>query len=248
MEDHPQNLSGLEAELKEAKERAENCENEFREFAYIVSHDLKAPIRAVNQLAGWLAQDHASALSDDGKELIKLLRERLDRLNNLMDGVLQYSRIGRIREQEREIDLNGMIRNVLESLNPPHSIQVKVENLPSVIFEPGRIEQLFRHLLDNAIRFMDKPEGSIKVISIDEADRIRFHVMDNGPGIPEKDYDKVFQIFQTLAPKDEVDSVGVGLTLAKKIVESRGGSIWVESEPEKGTSIIFTVPKKPGRG
>jgi signal transduction histidine kinase len=244
MVERAEDISALKEELKEARQRAEACENEFKEFAYIVSHDLKAPLRAVNQLAGWLAQDHGDSLNDEGKELIQLLRGRLDRMNNLMDGILQYSRIGRIREQEREIDLNGMIRNILEALGVPSHIQVDVENLPSVVFEPARIEQLFRHLLENAIKFMDKQEGVMRVSSKNQGNAVEFMVSDNGPGIPEKDYDKVFQIFQTLSPRDEIESVGVGLTLVKKIVELRGGRIWITSAPGKGTTFHFTIPQK----
>ncbi len=232
----------IEEELEQARAYAEKCENELKEFVYIVSHDLKAPLRAINQLAGWLAKDHGESLSEEGKELIDLLMGRLDRMNNLMEGILQYSRIGRIREPEREVDINGMIRNVLTTINPPENIKVESENLPSVIFEPMRIEQVFRQLIENAVRFNDKPEGLISISAIEDTDFVRFTVSDNGPGIPEKDYQKIFQIFQTLSPKDEIDSVGVGLTLIKKIIESKGGSIWVESELGQGAKFHFTTP------
>lgn len=237
-------INSIEDELEQAKAYAEKCENELKEFAYMVSHDLKAPLRAINQLAGWLAKDHGESLSEEGKELIDLLMGRLDRMNNLMEGILQYSRIGRIREPEREVDINGMIRNVLATINPPENIRINSENLPSVVFEPMRIEQVFRQLIENAVRYNDKPEGLVNISADEEGDFVRFTVSDNGPGIPEKDHDKIFLIFQTLSPKDEVDSVGVGLTLVKKIIELKGGRVWVESKPGQGANFHFTVPKK----
>jgi len=105
------------------------------------------------------------------------------------------------------------------------------------------MEQVFQNLIDNAITYMDKPEGIVKIGCADEGTQWTFRVSDNGPGIDRQYHDKIFQIFQTLAPRDEHESSGVGLTLVKKIIEQYGGSLWVESEPGKGSTFYFTLPK-----
>jgi signal transduction histidine kinase len=247
----------LQAEIAERKRveqevihrtiELEAANNELREFAYIVSHDLKAPLRGVSQLAGWIAADHADAMSEDGKEMISLLLNRLDRMHNLIDGILQYSRIGRIREQETEVDLETLVRDIIDLLAPPDHISVSIETpLPVIRFEPTRARQVFQNLISNAIKFIDKPEGAIKLFCEPTDNQWQFSVSDNGPGIEEKYHQKIFQIFQTLAARDEFESTGIGLTMVKKIVEMNGGRIWLESEPGEGTTFFFTVPKKTG--
>jgi light-regulated signal transduction histidine kinase (bacteriophytochrome) len=223
----------------------ESINKEFQDFVYIISHDLKAPLRAIMALSDWIATDYADKFDDDGKEQLKMLTVRVTRMQNLLDGVLQYSRIGRVKEDPAPIDLNQLVREVIKSLNVPASIHITVEGkLPAITSEPARIEQLFQHLLSNAVRFMDKPEGSIKVTCVEENDFWKFSIEDNGPGIPEQHFEKIFRLFQTLQAKDQFESTGVGLTLAKKIVELNGGKIWLTSTVGHGSTFFFTVPKK----
>jgi light-regulated signal transduction histidine kinase (bacteriophytochrome) len=222
----------------------ESINKEFQDFVYIISHDLKAPLRAINALAEWIVTDYADKFDDDGKEQMKMLTARVNRMQNLLDGVLQYSRIGRIKEDPALIDLNQIVREVIKSLNSPSNIHITVDGtLPAITFEQARAEQLFQHLISNAVRFMDKPEGSVKIACVEENGFWKFSVADNGPGIPEQHFEKIFRLFQTLQAKDQFESTGVGLTLAKKIVELNGGKIWLTSTVGQGSTFFFTLPK-----
>ncbi len=222
----------------------EKTKAELEEFAYIVSHDLKAPLRAVSQLAGWLKQDHAESLSDDGKEMIDLLTGRLDRMGALLEGVLQYSRAGRIREKEKDTDLNEIVNEVIQKIDPPDTIEIRTaKSLPVVRAEPGRIAVVLEALLDNAVKFMDKPDGEVTVDYSDAGSHWEFSITDNGPGVDEDHHERIFKIFQTGAARDEFESTGMGLTVAKKIVESRGGAIRIESQKGEGCRFLFTIKK-----
>jgi signal transduction histidine kinase len=237
-------LQGKEKLLKKQAEELEKVNKELRAFAYIVSHDLKAPLRAIGSLANWLAMDYGHKLEEEGREQIKLLIGRVKRMHELIDGILQYSRVGRIREQMSEVDLNELVQEVIDLIAPPKNVRIKVKNeLPAIFCERVRMQQVFQNLLSNAIKFMDKPRGEIKIGCVEEDGYVEIHVADNGPGIEEKYFNKIFQIFQTLNPRDEIESTGVGLTLVKKIVEMYGGKIWVESKVGQGSTFFFTMPK-----
>jgi light-regulated signal transduction histidine kinase (bacteriophytochrome) len=232
------------SEVEGLREKLKSVEQEFKDFAYIISHDLKAPLRAIKALTDWLAADYADKFDDDGKEQLKLLISRVNRMHNLLEGVLQYSRIGRATEEKVQIDLNQLVPEIIESLAPPANIHITVENqLPVITSEPTRIQQVIQNLLSNAVRFMDKPEGCIKIGCTEENGCWKFSVSDNGPGIEEQHFERIFKIFQTLQPKDRVESTGVGLTLVKKIVELYGGRIWLTSKVGQGTTFFFTLPK-----
>jgi signal transduction histidine kinase len=222
----------------------ESVNQELKDFAYIASHDLKAPLRAIKTLADWISTDYADKLDQDGQEQLKLLRQRVDRMHNLIDGILQYSRVGRVRENISTVDLDKLLPEIIDILSPPAHIKITVETeLPAVKCEETRITQVFQNLLSNAVKYMDKPEGLIKVGCAEEGEFWKFSISDNGPGIERKHWERIFKIFQTLAPRDEFESTGIGLTVVKKIVELYSGRIWLESEVGKGTTFFFTFPK-----
>jgi light-regulated signal transduction histidine kinase (bacteriophytochrome) len=236
-------LAHRKTEATAAKLQAVN--QELEDFAYVISHDLKAPLRGISQLAGWLSTDYGDALDEDGKEIVQLLINRTKRMHSLIEGVLQYSRIGRVTEAERKVDLNPLVQEIIEMLNPPEYIQITVEDkLPTVVGERVRLEQVFQNLLSNAIKFIDKPEGWVRINCESEETGWLFRVTDNGPGIEKKYHARLFQMFQTLAPRDRFESTGVGLALVKKIVQTWEGSVWVESTVGKGSTFHFTLPKK----
>ena len=165
-------------------------------------------------------------------------------MHNLIDGVLQYSRVGRVEEDKIPVDLNALIHDIIDMVAPPKNIEITVEDeLPTIECEKTRIMQVFENLLSNAIKYMDKPQGAITIGCTDQGDCWQFYVADNGPGIEEKYFDKIFRIFQTLAPRDQFESTGIGLTILKKIVELHGGRIWVESTVGQGSKFFFTLPK-----
>jgi signal transduction histidine kinase len=210
----------------------------------VVSHDLKAPLRAIGALADWLSTDYVDKFDDEGREHMRLLVSRVHRMGNLIDGILQYSRVGRVRETPVPVDVGEVVEDVIELLAPSPNISVTVENhLPTVVIEPTRIQQIFQNLISNAIKYMDKPRGEIRITCIAEDEQWKFSVIDNGPGIESRHFERIFQLFQTLAPRDRIESTGVGLALVKKIVEMYGGSVWVESTMGKGSTFFFTLPQ-----
>jgi two-component system sensor kinase FixL len=228
----------------------ESANEELKNFAYVVSHDLKAPLRAISSLAYWVSTDYADKFDDEGRENMRLLINRVRRMDGLIDGILLYSRVGRVRETIMEVDLNRLVREVTDSLAPPENISIIIEtSLPTILTEPTRIQQVFQNLLSNAIKYMDKPDGRIRINCVREVDHWKFCVADNGPGIKQQHFVKIFQLFQTLAPRDRVESSGVGLALVKKIVEMYGGHVWVESTPGEGSAFFFTLPfANPAKG
>jgi signal transduction histidine kinase len=235
------------AEQKQAQlfRELQQVNEELSHFAYVVSHDLKAPLRGIRLLAEWLCTDYGDRFGQEAKENFDLLQSRVDRMHNLIEGVLQYSRVGRIQEERVEVDLNELLPEIVDGIAPPEHVTITVDGtLPHLECEPTRIRQVFQNLLTNAVKYMDKPVGTIAVACTEEAGVWKFSVTDNGPGIEARHFDRIFKIFQTLTPRDEYESTGVGLTLVKKIIESYGGRIWVESEVGKGSTFRFTLPQQ----
>ncbi|MHC4070114.1 MAG: ATP-binding protein [Planctomycetota bacterium] len=231
-------------ERKEAEEQQARLIQELKDFAHIVSHDLKAPLRGIKTLADWMATDYTDKLDKDGKEQMELLLARVGRMHNLIDGILQYSRVGRVEEEVIKINLSKLVFEVIDIVTPPDNIKVTIENeLPIIEGEETRIMQVFQNLISNAVKYMDKPNGIIKIGGVEENGFWKFSVADNGPGIEEQHFERIFKIFQTLSSKGEFESTGIGLTVIKKIVEMYGGKIWVESELGKGSTFYFTLPK-----
>lgn len=238
------------ARRKKAEERKdqllkelESVNQELKDFAYVASHDLKAPLRGISTLAEWIATDYADKLDEEGKNHLKLLIGRTERMHNLIDGILQYSRVGRVKEEQVQVDLNRLVPEVTDMIGPPENIKVEIENeLPTLLCEQTRITQVFQNLLSNAIKYIDKPNGRIRIGCVRDNGYWKFSVADNGPGIEKKNFEKIFQMFQTLAPRDQYESTGIGLTVVKKIIELYGGKIWVESEVGSGSTFFFTLP------
>lgn len=226
----------------------EHVNNELQNFAYVVSHDLKAPLRAISTLANWISSDYADKFDAEGKEQMVLLISRVKRMHDLIDGILEYSRVGRIKEEKIPLNLDELLQEVIDAIAPPDNIEIIIENdLPEIIFERTRIIQVFQNLLSNAIKFLDKPKGLIKIGSKEYDEYWKFWVSDNGPGIDRKHFTKIFKIFQTLQPRDEFESTGIGLTLIKKIIDLYEGKIWLESELNEGSTFFFTLPKNTGQ-
>lgn len=231
-------------ELEHLNDELVVINKELNDFAYVVSHNLKAPLRGIGSLATWLASDYADVLDDTGKEQLQLLLDRAKKMESLIESVLKYSRVGRIREDREVVDTNELVDSSVEMIAPPENVQVSIEGkLPWVEGERTRLEQVFQNLIGNAVKFIDKPVGFVTISCADEGAMWRFAVKDNGPGIDSRYYDQIFQIFQTLSPPDDKGSTGIGLTLVKKIVEMHGGTIWVESNLGEGSTFFFTLPK-----
>lgn len=235
----------LEQRVRERTNQLEAANKELKEFAYVVSHDLKAPLRAISRLAYWLVQDYGGAFDKQGQEMVELLIGRVKRLDKLIEGILHYSRVGRINGETGEIALQSLVAEVIETLSPPAHIRITIDDeLPVISGVRIRVEQVFQNLIENAIKFMETSPGTIRIGCQDQGTVWQFSVHDTGPGIEARHYERIFQMFQTLHSRDQHESTGIGLALVKKIVEFYGGHIWVESTVGQGSTFYFTLPKK----
>jgi two-component system sensor kinase FixL len=207
----------------------------LKDFAYIVSHDLKAPLRAIGSISQWIHADYADKLDEDGKMQLDLLLSRVHRMQNLIEGVLAYSRVTRVKEEKEQVDLNKLVKDAIEMVAASGKFYDYSRSKPALCFiGPTRLLQVFENLISNAIKYNDKEAGEINIRCGDAGHAWSISISDNGPGIEEKYFEKIFQIFQTLKARDEYESTGIGLTIVKKMIEANGGTIKVVgSTPEK---------------
>lgn len=233
-----------EQKLQESASHLIKINKELDQFAYVVSHDLKAPLRAIANLSEWIEEDLGTEIKEDVKQNMAILRGRVFRLQNLIDGILSYSRVGRAKANVEEVNVDELVREVINVVGIPSTFKVNViKKLPSVVTNSIWLEQIFSNLLSNAIKYHDKPEGTITIDFSNKNDFYEFSLSDDGPGIAPEYHEKVFIIFQTLNARDNKESTGVGLAIVKKIVEEQGGKIWIESNEGQGARFVFTLPK-----
>lgn len=240
-----QALEAMNEELETTVERLIVANRELADFAHIAAHDLRTPLRGIGSLASIVSAEYSDKLDERGIELLEMLVGRASRMYEQIGSILEYSEIGRIEEKKRNVNLNKLVKEIIGVIAVPENVEISIAGrLPALTCNATRISQVFRNLLDNAVTHMDKPEGRIEIDCVEEDDLWKFSVADNGSGIEEKYFKKIFQIFQTLARRDEVEATGIGLTVVKKIVEVSGGTIWVESDVGEGTTFFFTLPKQ----
>jgi signal transduction histidine kinase len=225
-------------------EDLERTNRELEEFAYVVSHDLKAPLRGINSLTRWLTEDYLEVLDQEGREILDKLQVRTKRMHNFIEGVLRYSRIGRLKLTPQLLESEAVVQEIIDGISPPETIPVKIKDtLPAIVYDKMLLTQLFQNLISNAISHLGKPEGEVVISGIDRGNAWEFCVKDNGIGIEERHFERIFKIFQCLKTRSEQESTGIGLSLVKKITERTGGDVWVESTVGEGSAFYFTVPK-----
>lgn len=217
---------------------------ELDQFAHIVSHDMKAPLRGIDNVVTWIEEDHFHELSPKVKDYIELIKGRLIRAENLIRGILSYSRIGKEEIEKEEVDVNLLLYEIYETISIKDSVKIQIQpGFPVLITERIPLTQIFSNLINNAVKYHDKPNGIIKLYSFEHTDHYTFFVEDNGPGIAKNYHNKIFVIFQTLNEANSFESTGVGLAIVKKILEDRKQHIKLISEPGKGSIFSFTWPK-----
>ena len=231
-------------ELARLADAVQRTNRELDQFAYITSHDLKAPLRGIANLSRWIEEDAGERLSDEARGHLELLRGRVNRMESLIDALLAYSRAGRVKGKPERVDVGDLLRETIDLASPPPEFRVEASNdLPTLVADRTRLQQVFLNLIGNAVKHHHRKDGVVRVTWEDAGDMLRFAVADDGPGIDPRFHDRIFLIFQTLQPRDKVEGTGVGLALVKKIVESHGGTVTVESEEGKGATFRFTWPK-----
>jgi signal transduction histidine kinase len=233
-----------EHELAQTVKKLTLSNRELQEFTRVAAHDLQTPLRAIGILSDWIAEDYARKFNERNYKNTKLLQSRAQRMSRLLYAMIQYSEVSLVGKKQESLDLNSVLSKVISMINPAENIEIVIENELPVIFGVRKfMEELFENLINNSVRYMDKPKGVIKVGCVEEDDFWKFSVSDNGPGIEGKYFDKVFEIFQMLSLRDETESIGIGLSIVKKIVELYDGRIWIESQVGDGTTFFFTFPK-----
>ena len=235
----------LEQHIASRTAEAERRAQYLEQFAYVTSHDLKAPLRAVSNLAQWIEEDLDDKLDDTSREQLALLRDRVRRMNDLIEGLLEYSRVGRTADSENLVDIRELLEEIIDSLSPPKGFTIKIRGeMPTLYVDRLQLGQVFSNLIGNSLKHHGGKKGTIKVKCDSYEDVYQFSVCDDGKGIAPEYHDKVFMIFQTLESSDFESSTGIGLALVKKIVEEHGGTIRLESALGEGACFYFTWPKK----
>ncbi|SCZ57458.1 PAS domain-containing sensor histidine kinase [Thiohalomonas denitrificans] len=233
----------LEATRRREKElRRQN--DKLQQFASLVAHDLKAPLRAVDVLSSAIEEDEGARLSSEGLGQLQLLRTRVQRMNELVSGLLDYARAGRADSDVVDVDTALLVQEVLQSRDVPEGFRVSVApDMPCLRTERAPLQQVFANLIDNAIKYHDRPDGHVRVSSSDIGDFHEFAVADDGPGIAPEDQERIFEMFQRISDKSGVQGTGIGLAVVKKTIETEGGSLHLESAPGRGATFRFTWPK-----
>ena len=231
-----------EQQKEELMRRLEKSNQQLQEYAHVVSHDLKSPLRNIFALVSWIREDNAGLLNEEGLKNFSLIESTLERMENLINGILSYSGIIRNESEEAIVDLHQVVENILHLIHIPDHIQVTiVRRLPKIKGENIRLQQLFENIISNAIKYADKEKGRILIDYKDEGDDWIFSVQDNGVGIAKEYHEKIFGLFQSLVPN--VNSTGIGLSIVKKIVDLYGGSVSLESEEGVGTTFFVRLKK-----
>jgi signal transduction histidine kinase len=222
---------------------------ELDQFGYIVSHDLKAPLRGIDNLITWIAEDYGREIPAKAIEYLELIRGRIRRLESMIEGILNYSKIGRDVSKKEVVDVRELITEIVVGLPVKPGIDINVaESMPIIHTERLPLSQVLTNLISNAIKYHDKEKGSVKVDIKEQKDYYEFYVVDDGPGIARSYHERIFVIFQTLTARDTFESTGVGLAIVKKILDERGEQIRIESEPGRGTTFIFSWKKTDNEG
>jgi len=225
-------------------EELKRSNKELNDFAYVASHDLKAPLRGIMQLSAWIKEDIEDFANEDTKSNLNLLMNRTSRLEKLLEDLLDYSRIGRKTEDLQSIDTKELVLNVFDLQDPSDNIKLNCQEvMPVINTAVSPFETIIRNLIGNAVKHNDKTEGVINVTAQEFPKYYQFSVKDNGPGIPVRYHDQIFELFKTLRPRDEVEGSGMGLSIIKKLLDYHNGSIVVESDGSNGPCFTFTWPK-----
>jgi signal transduction histidine kinase len=231
--------------LRERNDELERSNAALDEFAHVVSHDLKAPLRSIANYAAWIEEDALEQLSGEIRSHLERLRNRIDRMRVMIEGVLAYARAGRERARPESLRVADLLREVLELLDPPEEVAIEIEPvLPTLVTERAPLRQVFLNLIGNAMRYARRSDPArVRVGARDAGELHEFFVQDNGPGIPPRLQDKIWALFRTLEPEERAEGTGIGLAVVKKLVEAHGGRVWVESEPGGGATFRFLWPK-----
>ncbi|WP_417558692.1 PAS domain S-box protein [Mesoflavibacter zeaxanthinifaciens] len=235
-------IKNLHIQKEHLLKKLEKSNNELQEYAHIVSHDLKSPLRSIYALVSWLKEDNKDKLDQTSLKNFNLIETSLERMEQLITDILDYSSAGADVIEKENVDIHQLVGDLKQILFVPENIKIDILNkLPVVLGDKTKLQQLFQNLISNAVKFIDKEEGYINIDVTEQETCYQFSISDNGIGIEKQYHEKIFKIFHAL--NKSKDSTGIGLSIVKKIVNLHEGNIWLESEPGIGSTFYFTIKK-----
>lgn len=222
--------------------RLENQNIHLNEYAHVVSHDLKSPLRSIHSLVQWIKEDNDTVFNEKTTNYFSLIQDKVEKMDLLIQGILNYASLENNKFTKELVDLNTIIKNVLDVIDVPSHIEILIKKkLPIITSDSYKMLQLFQNLIENAIFYNDKPKGIITISYTEDNEKHTFSIKDNGPGIAKENQEKIFQIFQSL--QSNTKSNGIGLSIVKTIIEKANGKVWVESIENEGATFFFTIKK-----
>ncbi|MGY6650020.1 PAS domain-containing sensor histidine kinase [Wenyingzhuangia sp. IMCC45574] len=235
-------LKALESQKEQLLKELEKSNENLQEYAHVVSHDLKSPLRSIDALISWIKEDNVGNLNDTTLENFQMIEKTLEKMEGLISDVLAYSSVGANVQLNGQVNIQELVNDLLEVMYTPEHIKINTKDmLPTLSGDKVKLQQVFQNLLSNAIKFCDKEEGIVSIGCKDIGGYYEFSVTDNGIGIEKVYFDKIFEIFNSL--EERKDSSGIGLSIVKKIVELHHGRVWLESTFGEGTTFYFTLKK-----
>jgi len=237
------NQKKLELQKEHLVKELENSNKGLQEYAHIVCHDLKSPLRSISALATWMQEDYKDILDEGGQHNLQLMQEKIASMDKLIHGILEYSTANSSELDSKKVDLNTVVAEVAETIYIPDHVELSIpEKLPVLQADRIKLRQLFQNIIGNAVVHIEKEKGLVEVLCKETTTHYSFNIKDNGVGIPKEYHKKIFEIFQSIGNKER--STGIGLSIVKKIVDRYGGEVWVDSEVGVGTEFQFTLNKE----
>jgi PAS domain S-box-containing protein len=235
-------LKMLELQKEKLLFKLEKSNEELQEYAHIVSHDLKSPLRSIDALVNWIKEDNKNNLDDDSRRNLDLIEITLEKMEKLISDILNYSSVSSLVTEKKDVNLNQIVNDLITLMYIPDNVKINIKNsLPFVKGDKTKLQQVFQNLIGNAIKFSNKKRGFVEIDFKTINDYYEFSIKDTGIGIEKKYHSKIFKIFHTLDKSKY--STGIGLSIVKKIVNLHEGEIWLESQPNKGSTFFFTIKK-----
>ncbi|WP_396638340.1 PAS domain S-box protein [Maribacter sp. R77961] len=236
------NQKSLELQKEVLLKELENSNKGLQEYAHIVSHDLKSPLRSISALATWIQEDYSDVLDENGQQNLQLMQEKVAAMDKLIHGILEYSTTNSSTMDVSEVNLNEVVKAVGDSIYIPDHVKLTIpESLPTIFADNTKMHQLFQNIIGNAVVHIEREEGLVQVLFKETASHWCFSIKDNGVGIPKEYHKKIFEIFQSIGHNER--STGIGLSIVKKIIDRYGGEVWLDSEVGVGTEFHFTLDK-----
>lgn len=232
----------LETQKEELLESLAKSNKELEDYAQVVSHDLKSPLRSIHSLLSWIKEDNDKEFNKETLSYLNMIENKVEKMDHLIEGILTYAKIDKVEIGIEQINLQEIVENIINIIHIPQNVTVKItDELPTIEADKFRMQQLFQNLIGNAVTYIDKPVGVVEVGCEKKNNHYLFSIKDNGPGIAPENQEKIFKIFQSFTKHE--GSTGIGLSIVKKIVETYKGKIWVESELGQGTTFFIKLNK-----